>query len=1116
MCLDYRFFGSGKSHFLKILGYLLSNEQVGNKKAIDYFDDKISDSIVMGYVKQSVQINNKVILFNIDSKAKSNSKQQSGAIMDIMLRSFNEAVGLCGTTPWVADLERILIKDNQYEEFKETFKQFSNKDWLDGRNQALLNRDNIVKALVNVKGISEDSAQQYVDDAIMNFTKTTEEFAKIITDYTIENNTRVIFLMDEVGQFIGTNGKLMLNLQTVVEDLGKFCKGNAWVVVTSQQELKEMVDANKGTQNDFSKIQGRFDTRISLSGSNADEVIKKRILEKTENAVIPLKGLYEQYESKLNNLIIFDGKPTWTGFKSADEFKDVYPFASYQFELLQKVFEAIRVHGMTEGKHLSQHERSLLSAFQESAKEIADDDVGILVPFDSFYSTVKNFIDYPIQTVFTNAERNPSLESFDLKVLKLLFMIKHVKEMPATIDRLSTLMVSNLSEDKLVLKEKISNSLKKLEEETLIQKNGPEYDFLTNEEQDVNRQISNTSYNEGEITRIISEIIYEKILDSNKYRYKSRYDFSLNRYVDDEIKGSYNPDNITIKIVSQFNVQGLEDESEFLSESMRVNGIVINLKEGAYLEELIKAAKIENFRRNNSSSASSTLAEIMDKKAREASERRKRAEEIIKEMLKKAKIYANSSVLDIREKEGKDRIHEAIEHQIKSKYYKLGYVQEFYNTNDSINVMLNDVREGFDVFDQEKNYTAYKEILEKIKDLKEMNRGRSVKQLIDIFAKAPYGWREIDVRGMIGYLLKLNKVKISIHNNVVALNNQNFKYKFSKGENLDTMVVSIQEKTDDEILNEVKRIMKDAFDETFSIQEEQLKNDVLDFFNIQINKLRDIQAKYGPESYPGRSNLASIYKMFETIIKTNDNQVIFNNIINNKDFLIENAPILEQIIMFYQTNSAQMQNYKDAKEIYNWYQKNQIFEDLSDLDDVILKIHEILNLELPFSKMSELGQFVFQAKSIQNKIHEEKNEKITKALNQNLMEIEHEVNQALLTDLNEVDKLTIKSKFEEVKDSFKQLFNRLNHANQNELDSVKATSDREVEEMKKYIAKIIFNTSQHLPENEKPIVKRVMLGELISVANKRIKTEDDIKKVLKEIEKNLKEILSNTDEIKVE
>ena len=101
------FFGSGKSHFLKILGYLLENERVGDKNAIDYFDEKINDNFVLNYIKQSSQINNKVILFNIDSKAKSNSKQQSQAIMEIMLRSFNEAVGLCATTPWVSDFERI-------------------------------------------------------------------------------------------------------------------------------------------------------------------------------------------------------------------------------------------------------------------------------------------------------------------------------------------------------------------------------------------------------------------------------------------------------------------------------------------------------------------------------------------------------------------------------------------------------------------------------------------------------------------------------------------------------------------------------------------------------------------------------------------------------------------------------------------------------------------------------------------------------------------------------------------------------------------------------------------------------------------------------------------------
>src|SRR5690554_3464156 len=704
------FFGSGKSHFLKILGYLLENERVGDKNAIDYFDEKINDNFVLNYIKQSSQINNKVILFNIDSKAKSNSKQQSQAIMEIMLRSFNEAVGLCATTPWVADLERILIKENVYDNFKQEFETLAKRDWNDGRNHALLNRDNIIKALVKVKNISVDSAEAFIKDTSINYTKTTEEFAKIVNDYTKQNKTRVIFLMDEVGQFIGTSGSLMLNLQTVVEDLGKFCHGNAWVVVTSQQHIVTMVDANKGTQNNFSKIQGRFDTRILLSGSNADEVIKKRLLEKSENAVTPLKSLYEQYQSKLSNLIMFDAKPTWTGFKNAEEFKDVYPFVPYQFELLQKVFEAIREHGMTEGKHLSQNERSLLNGFQEAAKEVAELDSNILVPFDSFYATVKNFIDYPIQTVFTNAERKPSLDSFDLRVLKLLFMIKHVKEMDATIERLSTLMVSSINEDKLVLRDKILNSLKKLEEETLIQKNGPEYDFLTNEEQDVNRQINNTSYNEGDVTRTVSEIIYDRILDSNRYRYKSRYDFSLNRYVDDEIKGQYNPDNITIKVISQLNNQSLSEESEFMSESMRLSGIVIDLREGTYLEELIKAAKIENFRRNNSTSASSSLAEIMDKKVREASERRKRAEEIIRDILKKAPIYANASLLNIREKDAKDRMNEAIENQIESKYYKLDYIKEYYNNNDSINIMLNDNRISMDTFEQEVNYTAYKEI----------------------------------------------------------------------------------------------------------------------------------------------------------------------------------------------------------------------------------------------------------------------------------------------------------------------------------------------------------------------------------------------------------------------
>ena len=301
------FFGSGKSHFLKILGYILENEVVAGVKAVDYFKDKIHDAMLLADMQKCASSNNKVVLFNIDSKAKSDSKNKTQAIMDIMLRAFNETIGYCGDRPWVADLERMLDDEGKLDEFARKFEEYSGRDWKANRSKAALNKSSIVKALMEVRGVPEEDAKNYVDDQILNYTNSTEEFAKIVDAYCEKNNTRIIFLMDEVGQFIGDNTQLMLNLQTCVEDLGKYCRGKAWVVVTSQQELKAMVDSTKDKQQDFSKIQARFDTRILLSGAEAGEVIKKRILDKKDTVVSSLKSLYDGNASKISNLIMFEG-----------------------------------------------------------------------------------------------------------------------------------------------------------------------------------------------------------------------------------------------------------------------------------------------------------------------------------------------------------------------------------------------------------------------------------------------------------------------------------------------------------------------------------------------------------------------------------------------------------------------------------------------------------------------------------------------------------------------------------------------------------------------------------------------------------------------------------------
>ena len=107
------FFGSGKSHFLKILSYLLENRQVGSRKALDYFieDKKIVDSVVLADMKLAAETPADVILFNIDSKSESTGKQNKDAIVNVFLKVFKRCRVSAAPFPmwpiWSADCLRI-------------------------------------------------------------------------------------------------------------------------------------------------------------------------------------------------------------------------------------------------------------------------------------------------------------------------------------------------------------------------------------------------------------------------------------------------------------------------------------------------------------------------------------------------------------------------------------------------------------------------------------------------------------------------------------------------------------------------------------------------------------------------------------------------------------------------------------------------------------------------------------------------------------------------------------------------------------------------------------------------------------------------------------------------
>ncbi|MFH0904915.1 MAG: BREX system P-loop protein BrxC, partial [Methanobacteriota archaeon] len=259
------FFGSGKSHFIKILSYLLENRIVFDKSALSFFENKINDPSMFSTIEKSVKYGTKdVILFNIDSKA-GDSKER---IVNILMRLFNEKRGFFGDAPWIAELEEDMQDKGLYASFKEEIKKINGSTWEEIRDQYTFEQDDIIEALTNCKYQSREASVRMFENDGRNYHLDVEKFAKKIEKYCKSKGDKhqVVFLIDEAGQYIGEDSELMLNLQTVVEELGTKLRGKAWVIVTSQADIdtatKDMVKGN-----DFSKIQGRFDTRLSLSSA---------------------------------------------------------------------------------------------------------------------------------------------------------------------------------------------------------------------------------------------------------------------------------------------------------------------------------------------------------------------------------------------------------------------------------------------------------------------------------------------------------------------------------------------------------------------------------------------------------------------------------------------------------------------------------------------------------------------------------------------------------------------------------------------------------------------------------------------------------------------------------
>lgn len=762
------FFGSGKSHLLKMLAHLLGDvegQAFDRSQVSESFHSKATGSFLPALLTKAERIAAKSLLFNIDQKATLITKDQADALLKVFVKVFDESRGYYGNQGHVARFERDLDTRGQYEAFREAFERIAKIPWSQGREQSALEGASIDRAFAEINGQATDGIiKQYQQSYAVSI----EDFADEVKAWLDKqpDGFRLNFYVDEVGQFIGSNTHLMLNLQTIAESLNTKCGGRAWVFVTSQEDMDKVVgDRTKQQGNDFSKIQARFKTRVHLTSADVEEVIRKRLLEKNDAGAVALREIYATESANFKTLFDFvDGAKKYRNYTDEEHFVGTYPFVSYQFPLFQAAIIGISDHNAFEGRNSSVGERSMLGVVQDVAKVVGTGELGTLATFDRMFEGIRASLKAQAQQQILVAERNLDNE-LAIRLLKALFLVKYVESFQATARNLTVLVYDRFGLDLPALAEDVKEALAELERQTYIQRNGQVYEYLTNEEQVIEEEIKNVDIDASEVSSQLFKVLSVDVIKTNKIRYaKNGQDFPFGFKLDDQVHGQQK--ELSVHFITP-DYPYTADETRMHSAGKDELRVVLD-PDDRVLTDLRLLLKTDKYiKRKRTSSLSAIEEQILQGKATLNREREKELAQRIQAAVGKAGLIINAADVPASSADALGRVTEGFQELISRTYTQLKLLGGVTYGEQQVAGAANPDSGLFDAEALMKIDQAAQEVLSTI--LRKTGQGEQVtmKSIVDTFQAKPYGWDLASIEVIVASLIGASKVTLTMDGNVL-------------------------------------------------------------------------------------------------------------------------------------------------------------------------------------------------------------------------------------------------------------------------------------------------------------------------------------------------------------
>lgn len=759
------FFGSGKSHLLKMLSYLLG-EQAGNQPVTREdveraFEQKVAgDETLIADLKRSLHTPTRAVLFNIDAKDDKSTRERGSAMIEVFYKVYFEARGLYSKDLGVGALERDLEDRGELARFREAYQEEAGHTWEVGRVNTVFSEALVSKALARLGHQVDQPFRSYREQLNLS----AEAFAQDVASWLDRQgpHQRIAFFVDEVGQFIGDDSQLMLNLQTITEQLATHCPGRAWVFVTSQEELSGITaQMNERRSTDFSKIQGRFAIKVSLSTEEVTDVIARRLLTKSEQGTEELDTLWQRLGAGFPSMFRFpEGTKKYDNYLTRDSFVAKYPFVDYQFEMFTQAMRGLSDNDLFTGRHSSVGARSLLGVCQQIAQELTDDELGTVASFDRFYDGIAAMLKSDVKdNIGRAAQDSHTRDPFTMSVLKVLLLVRYVDSFHAYPRNIAVLLRRSLDQDATDLEERVGRALHTLADQVYVQRQADgTYAYMTNEEKEVRREISQIIVEPRDVTDLLRA-------DIRRHAGTSVASFvypGTNRRMGVSLFVDGRREQAEPLVISVFTPQSSLDEEGIRHESVvRRDTLSLGLDVSSeILEDVRVFCQTEEYVKRQAGAASGLRKRIILTHKEDNEQRRRVIGEAVKDALMRASLFVDGQevktgtadepkdVIELGLTRLAQQVYPRIEDAKPLATVKDGQIASFLRDQEDATL---DVDPGVDIAQRLASECA--QWVEQARVLNGQNV--FVKNAIEYYGQAPFGWDKNAVLAIVATALRL-------------------------------------------------------------------------------------------------------------------------------------------------------------------------------------------------------------------------------------------------------------------------------------------------------------------------------------------------------------------------